>query len=206
MHLGYGGLSTAPVIGYTSASFNPRPTSRLGAKFDLLWLAHCRPCFNPRSTSRLGAAGTLSLVWTKGVVVSILIEPLGWARVAVTIALLCFNSHSTSSAGCNSVRSSFNPHKTYRLGAGGGSYNPGVFQSSPNLFGWMQMAVAIALLCFNSHPTSRPGADGGAVSSSLFQSSPNLSVGCKQGVNLHVIIGKNRDAPDRKPGEYDLLR
>ena len=156
MHLGYGSRSTAPVMCYTSLCFNPRPTSWLGATFDLLWLAHCRPCFNPRSTSWLGAAtgnkqrirmgvcfnphptlgwgaaGTLSLVWTKGVVVSILI-PLGWARVAVTIALLCFNSHSTSSAGCNSVRSSFNPRPAYWLGAGGGSYNPGVFQSSPNL-------------------------------------------------------------------------
>ena len=151
--------------------------------------------FNPHPTSWLSASGTLSLVWTTGVVVSILIEPLGWARVAVTIAPLCFNPHPTFRLGVTQTfRSfptpiiSFNPHPTSRLGA----------------------AILWSLECvpgsFNPHPTSRSGADGGAVSSSLFQSSPNLSVGCEQGVNLHVIIGKNRDAPDRKPGEYDLIR
>ena len=106
-------------------------------------------CFNSRPASWLGAAGTLSLVWTKGIVVSILAQSLCWAWVAVTIALLCFNSHSTSSAGCNSVRSSFNPRPAYWLGAGGGSYNPGVFQFSPNLSvgcRWRYILFSVSIL------------------------------------------------------------
>ena len=106
-------------------------------------------CFNSRPASWLGAGGTLSLVWTKGIVVSILAQSLCWAWVAVTIALLCFNSHSTSSAGCNSVRSSFNPRPAYWLGAGGGIHNPDLFQSSPNLSAgcrWRYSLFSVSIL------------------------------------------------------------
>ena len=106
-------------------------------------------CFNSRPASWLGAGGTLSLVWTKGIVVSILAQSLCWAWVAVTIVLLCFNSHSTSSAGCNSVRSSFNPRPAYWLGAGGGIHNPDLFQSSPNLSAgrrWRYILFSVSIL------------------------------------------------------------
>ena len=134
------------LLGRAHAYFNPHPAEMLGAtrsyEVSILtqhfsWaqvaVSMILVCFNSRPASWLGAGGTLSLVWTKGIVVSVLAQSLCWAWVAVTIALLCFNSHSTSSAGCNSVRSSFNPRPAYWLGAGGGSYNPGVFQFSPNL-------------------------------------------------------------------------
>ena len=93
MHLGYGSLSTA--VAHSVFSILAQPLGWVQRLTCVLW-GLVSILAQPIGW---GAAGTLSLVWTKGVVVSILIQPLGWARVAVTIALLCFNPHPIFSAG-----------------------------------------------------------------------------------------------------------
>ena len=76
MHLGYGSLSTASVISDDSRVFNPRPTSRLGATFDLRIVG----------------------------LVSILAQPIGWVqRPGINNGLdwFVFQSSLNLSAGCS---------------------------------------------------------------------------------------------------------
>ena len=117
---------TAPVMGDDSCVFNPRPTSRLGATFDLRIVGLVSILAQPywlgaeagnkqwirlvRVSILTQSFGWVQLVWTKSVVVSILIQSLGWVQA------------------CRR----FNPHLTSRPGADGAIHNPGAFQSSSN--------------------------------------------------------------------------
>ena len=139
-------------MGDDSCVFNPRPTSRLGATFDLRIVGLVSILAQPywlgaeagnkqwirlvRVSILTQSFGWVQLVWTKSVVVSILIQSLGWVQA------------------CRR----FNPHLTSRPGADGAIHNPGAFQSSSNFsdarrfvdvsiliqpIGWVQVAVTI---------------------------------------------------------------
>ena len=80
----------------------------------------------------------------------------------------CFNPHPTSGlaqVAVSTILVCFNPRPTSRLGAGGGSHNPAVFQSSPNLSAGCSVLSHPCLVCrcFNPHPAERLGASAEGV-------------------------------------------
>ena len=103
--------------------------------------------------------------------VSILAQPLGWVQRLTCALWALFQSSLNLLAGCSwhfvigldQGCCSFNSHPTSRLGAGGGDHSPSLFQSSPNLLGWVQspdspVEQSLTFYCFNPHPISRSGA------------------------------------------------
>ena len=179
-------------------SFNPHPTSRLGAA----WVSS--DMFQSSPISWLGAGGGIH---NPGVFQSSPNRSAGCSLPGVCWVMPLFQSSPNLLAGCNQradphtvIHRSFNPHPTSWLGVASrtGRYwvcYPVSILTQP--LGWVQRPHPsnCCWLTFQSSPNLSAGCRAGAPASGykrglVFQSSPNFLIGCNgvavlEGFNPH---------------------